>query len=99
MLNTYSMMEYSVFNRVVEYLKDEGWEDVSIAKTILDDGDVSFNIYLKCCGRTYLKPVSRTDFESLLMLSSKNASIVKITPYQEGINYEFSPNTEERVHR
>lgn len=47
MINEFWMPELLVFSHIKQYYKSQGYDEVEITKTLLDDNDISFNIFLK----------------------------------------------------
>jgi len=90
------MTENGVFESVKCYFKKQDWDDVSINKTILDDGDVEFNIFLKSGKQTFMKTLSRTDFEELILAAYAKDWIVNIivNEWADTIDYSFSSKIE-----
>lgn len=99
MINEVLMPEFEVFNMVGNYLKNQEWENVSISKTMLDDGEVGFNIFLKSGEFTFMQTKSRTDFEELVMASFNDTSVVKVLVWNGEVSYSFTPNKENVVQR
>jgi len=93
MLNELYMPELIILNRLTSYLKKQDWEDVSITKTFTDI-DVEFNIFLKSNGQTFMRVLSKTDFENLIMAAMDNVSIVRIQVCGDSVSYVASPNME-----
>jgi len=88
------MTENGVFESVKCYFKKQDWDDVSINKTILDDGDVEFNIFLKSGKQTFMKTLSRTDFEELVRISFDNEGIIKVVVCGQSVSYVYDLNIE-----
>lgn len=87
--------ESGVFKRVSEYLKSLYWDDVSITKNILDDGDVSFTLFLKSEGQTFLKINNSRQFEELIVASSSDIASVRVQNNDGFVSYIYTPVLEE----
>ncbi len=91
-----SFPELDVFIVVKDYLIGQDWEDVIINRVILDNGDVEFIVFLKSGEQTFMKTLSRTDFEELILAAYAKDWIVNIivNEWADTIDYSFSSKIE-----
>lgn len=94
-----SMAETGVFESVISYFKKQEWDDVSISKTMLDNGDVEFNVFLKSREQTFMKTYSKTEFEKLVRTSFNNFGAIKVVVCGASVCYLYDLNFERIAQR
>lgn len=87
MITEFWMPELLVFSHIKQYYKSKGYDEVEITKTLLDDNDISFNIFLKIDNQVFLKTARCKDLEELLVIISDGKNAFSIISDGNTIGY------------